>query len=202
MPAGQAAVIARKKQQNRAKKLAAKAAAKEAAIDDWFKKYDKSGTGTMSREEMREVLTAFKRDATHDPNAVVREDLLDQVMNYADVSKDGEIEPQHLLAAIKKYKSLMSETDHLLKLFQKHDSDHSGDLDKAQLLSLLQEAAPPPHRHADESDAEFILERCDVNHTGTITWGELQPAIATWMEIATETPPEKEGGGSSACVLL
>ena len=68
------------------------------------------------------------------------------------------------------------------------------------VLTLLQEAAPPPHKHADESDAEFILERCDTNHSGTITWAELQPAIATWMEIATETPPEK--AGSSACVLL
>ena len=41
MPAGSAAVIARKRQQNRAKKLAAKAEAKNKAIDEWFKKYDK-----------------------------------------------------------------------------------------------------------------------------------------------------------------
>lgn len=41
MPAGSAAVVARKRQQNRAKKLQEKVEAKNAAIDVWFKKYDK-----------------------------------------------------------------------------------------------------------------------------------------------------------------
>ena len=155
----------------------------------------------MSRDEMREVLTAVKRDALKDPSAMVREHILEEVMKYADVSKDGQIERQHLLAAIKKYKCMMTETEHLRRLFEKHDINHSGDLNKEQLLTLLQEAAPPPHKHADESDAEFILERCDANHSGTITWLELKPAIATWIDVAAETEPEK-GGGSSMCVLL
>lgn len=157
----------------------------------------------MSKEEMREVLTAVKRDALKDPTATVKEEILEEVMQYADVSKDGQIERDHLLAAIKKYKCMMSENEHLKALFAKHDVDNSGDLNKEQLLTLLQEIAPPPHKHADASDAEFILERCDVNNSGTITWTELQPAIATWMEVAAETEPEKdEGGGSSMCVLL
>lgn len=41
MPAGQAAIIARKKQQNRAKKLQKKNDEKNAKIDEWFRKYDK-----------------------------------------------------------------------------------------------------------------------------------------------------------------
>ena len=41
MPAGQAAIVARKKQQNRAKKLQKKNDEKNAKIDEWFRKYDK-----------------------------------------------------------------------------------------------------------------------------------------------------------------
>ena len=160
-----------------------------------------SGTGTMSRDEMREVLTAVKRDTLGDQSAVVREEILDEVMKYADVSGDGQIERQHLLAAIKKYKSRMMETAHMDALFAKHDVSNSGDLNKTELLALLREIAPPPHKHADESDADFVLERCDESHSGTITAAELPAAVATWMEVSADIKPESDGG-SSACVLL
>ena len=157
----------------------------------------------MSRDEMHEVLTAVKRDELKDQTAVVDEKLLDEVMKYADVSGDGQIEPRHLLAAIKKYKSLMSDNEHLKVLFEKHDKDKSGDLDKEQLLSLLMDVAPAPHKHASEADADYILTKCDVNNSGSITWMELSPAIATWMEISKDVAPETEDSGkSSACVLL
>lgn len=156
----------------------------------------------MSRDEMREVLTAVKRDVTKDPAALVNDEILEEVMKYADVSGDGQIERQHLLAAIKKYKSRMLESEHMAALFAKHDADKSGDLDRAQLLTLLQEIAPPPHKHADESDADFVLERCDQNHSGSITFAELPAAVATWMDVAKDVKPETDSGGSSACVLL
>lgn len=202
MPAGSAAVIAQQRKKKRAAKLKAKNEAKEAEIADWFKKYDKSQTGTMSRDEMREVLTAVKRDVTKDPAALVNDEILEEVMKYADVSGDGQIERQHLLAAIKKYKSRMLESEHMAALFAKHDADKSGDLDRAQLLTLLQEIAPPPHKHADESDADFVLERCDQNHSGSITFAELPAAVATWMDVAKDVKPETDSGGSLACVLL
>ena len=91
----------------------------------------------MSRDEMRECLTAVKRDALKDPRAVVREEILEEVMQYADVSKDGQIERRHLLAAIKKYKCMMNENEHLKGLFEKHDRDHSGDLNKEQVFRKL-----------------------------------------------------------------
>ena len=155
----------------------------------------------MSKDEMRDVLTAVKRDTLGDPQAVVKESILDEVMAYADVSKDGQIERQHLLAAIKKFKSHMMESENMNALFTKHDVSKTGDLNKEELLALLQEIAPPPHKHADESDAEFVLSRCDVNHSGTITSAELPAAVATWMEVSADVKPETDGG-SSACVLL
>ena len=275
MPAGAAgAVAAKKKQQKRAKKLQAKAKAKEAAIEEWFKKYDKrcaraaekidgphsmllhstslsrgsvvlvcalslrSGTGTMSKDEMRDVLTAVKRDTLNDQSAVVNEAILEEVMAYADVSKDGQIEPRHLLAAIKKYKSRMLENEHMGALMAKHDVSKTGDLNREELLAvrhscsrsvdplgpvpcllpslpclltqrsvdrnrapqLLSEIAPPPHKHADESDVDFLLTQCDKNASGTITHAELPAAVATWMEVSADVKPENEG--SSACVLL
>ena len=152
---------------------------------------------------MRDVLAAVKRDTMNDPAAVVKEEILDEVMKYADVSGDGQIERQHLLAAIKKYKSRMMEHEHMAALFAKHDADKSGDLNREQLLALLQEIAPPPHKHADEADVDFVLERCDVSNSGTITQAELPAAVATWMEVSKDVTPEPAGGEkSSACVLL
>lgn len=215
MVATAAAMAAQKrKKELREKKLIEKAEQREKAIEAWFELYDTSKTGKMSREEMRALLTAVKRDALKEPggsgnrsskeeisaSVAVSEELLDEVFLYADVSQDGQIEKQHLLAAIKKYKCLLLEREGLKELFAKHDRDKSGDLDESQLLTLLQEIAPAPHKHADEGDAQFIMARCDVTRSGTITWAELKPAIATWMEVSADVKPEKEG--SSSCVLL
>ena len=122
----------------------------------------------MSRDEMREVLTAVKRDTLGDQSAVVREEILDEVMKYADVSGDGQIERQHLLAAIKKYKSRMMETAHMDAFFAKHDVSNSGDLNKTELLALLRELhhlrlrrAEPQHipRPQGAVDGALVVDR-------------------------------------------
>ena len=159
-----------------------------------------SGDGKMSRDEMFNVLTSVAKQTTGQAEATVSDDLLESVMKYAANQSDGEVHPEHLLMAIKRYKCMLAENEQLAELFKKHDADASGSMDKGELLGLLREVAPPPHKYADEADAEFILEKCNTNDNDTIEWEELKPAIATWMELAKEVPkPEQK---SSACVLL
>ena len=74
----------KRKRELREMKLAHKAEQREKAIESWFDLYDTSRSGTMSREEMRALLTAVKREALKEKGekskeVVVREELLDEV---------------------------------------------------------------------------------------------------------------------------
>ena len=64
-------VAARRRKQHRLKQ---QAAAENAAITEWLHKYDVSKTGTLKKDEMKNLLTEVKREATKDPNAVVKEE--------------------------------------------------------------------------------------------------------------------------------
>ena len=74
----------------------------------------------MNRDEMRNCLTEVKRNTTGDATAVVDDKLLDEVMAYAAGKADGEVQRQHLLAAIKKYKGMLAENEKLLELFSEY----------------------------------------------------------------------------------
>ena len=203
MPAGQGAIIARKKKQRRREKLEKRARENEAQVDDWMSKYDKSKTSKLSQDEVRALLTDVKRDMLQDPTAEVAPELLEKIMKTFDLSGDGQIERTELVGAVKKYKALLRHQQRLKELFERHDKDMSGVLSPEQLLSLLLElAAEMPHHHASEADVEFVIDRCDKDKTRSINMMELGPAIATWKEAAQTIAPEPDTEKSSACVLL
>ena len=200
--AGRVAAVAaanRKKQQKKLKKLEAKAAQEQAAIEKWFAAYDVNRDGTLSMDEMRKLLTDVKRKVTGDAEAVVSEDLLKQVVDHSK-SSDGAVHGANLLKAIKKYKSLLRETTELRELFVRHDVNESGKLESEQLLALLNEVYAP--EVATEADVEFIFAQCDKNQNGGIDPDELAPAIASWLDIAKDLPPDDGKGGSSMCTVL
>ena len=184
----------------RREKLEAKALEQEKTIEYWFERYDATKTGKMNREELRNLMTAVKREVTSDPAAIVKESNMEKIISWYDLSGDGQIERTELLPAIKKYKSLLKHEVYITELFAKHDADHSGTLPHDQLLTLLNEVAVSMKwRGATEGDAEFVMARCDDDKSGTITLDELGPSIATWKEAAKELPPDQS---SSMCVLL
>lgn len=141
----------------------------EAQLDEWFRLYDKSETGKMNREEVGALLTAIKREDLGEPDAIVDEKLVDQIISKFDVTKDGEIERTELLPAVKKYRALLRHKGKLEELFKRHDTDHSGRLSPEQLLSLLKELAAEKGLYTPtvDGDVAFILSRCDEDHSGT-----------------------------------
>ena len=208
MPARAGAAAGAKARQKKAvarkEKLEAKEAAEAAAIEQFITTYDTDKTGSFDREECRALLTAVVREAMGDPTAEVRDELLDKTMSYADKSGDGQIEREHVMLAVKRYKALIKHDAELHTLFDAHDKDKSGALGRDEVLSLLTDVASTmEHKHVDEADVDFVLERCDDDKSGSVSFDELGPAIATWKECAKDTPPEPEAAAkSSACVVL
>ena len=147
-------------------RLEAKAAAEEEETKKWIEKYDKDGSGSMSREEVELMLNDIKREATGDANAVVAPDILSQVISrYA--GENQTIDREEVLKTVRKYKKYLAkevaDDDELAALFVRHDADKSGALGVDELLKLLRDVAPGPHKHAEEADAEFVLRRCDAD---------------------------------------
>ena len=115
---------------------------------------------------------------------------------------DGQIHADSILKAIKKYKALLKENTQQMELFEKYDVNHSGVLEPEQLMKLLNDVYAP--QVATMGDVEYVLSICDTNQNGAIDPEELAPAIATWLDLAKEIPPEEESSknSSSLCILL
>ena len=115
---------------------------------------------------------------------------------------DGEIHGDSILKAIKKYKALLKETTQQAELFAKYDVNHSGVLEPEELMKLLNDVYAP--QIATMGDVEYVLSICDKNQNDSIDPEELAPAIATWLELAKEVPPEQETSASSSslCIVL
>lgn len=208
---------ARQKERERMRRLEEKERANEQKVELWFNKYDATNTGKFNKDEMRSLLTEVKREALSDPSAVVREELLDKIVTRYDLSGDGQIERAQLLIAVKKYRALLLHEERLQNLFLEHDVDQSGVLKPEELLPLLKRVAREDkvankHRYSQalqqvitnvsEADVEFILARCDKDGSGSVSFEELGPALATWKEASKDIEHKEGKPQSSACALL
>ena len=70
-------------------------------------------------------------------------------------------------------------------IFRQFDTNGSGVLEKDQLLALMKRYEPNV-KNIQDSDVEFVLQKCDVSQTGTILPSEVLPAIALWKELAKQ----------------
>lgn len=129
----------------------------------------------------------------------VSPEMIDKIFQKYDTDKSGEIDKGEIPLVLKKYRAYLQKEKDYLELFIKHDKSQDGKLQLEELMPLLAEIAPPPYKHADEADAEFVLAKADTDGSGAIEMNELRLAIALWLEIAPSVPPAK---GSSACVIL
>ena len=127
-------------------------------MDEWFRLYDKSETGKMNREEVGALLTAIKREDLGEPDAIVDEKLVDQIISKFDVTKDGEIERTELLPAVKKYRALLRHKGKLEALFQRHDTDLDEMSERAHHLAKC--ILVRPHAAYSFADAGKALLHC------------------------------------------
>ena len=154
----------------------------------------------MDREEMRTVLDAAIKQASPESQVAIPEALLDDIMKYGDVHEAGTVRREHVLASVKKYKSLVKTHKMVRDLLSRHDSDKDGSISPQELLPLLKEVAPPPHKHADMADVEFVMESADKDKSGTLEMHELEAAVGMWLEMVPLVAPEPKA--SSACSIL
>ena len=175
---------------------------KEALVNTWFAKYDKSKTGAFEREEMRQLLTATKRQITGDSAAEVKEELLDKVMARYGTTEVGRADPgvtsEHALMAVKRYKYWMKEDQQLQEVFASADTDGTGVLTPDQLKVFLRRVANEKEMFevkVTQCDVDFVMERCDLTGEGSINQEEAGPAVALWLEIVPE-PAGCCGSGS------
>ena len=154
---------------------------------------------------MRNLLTEVQQKELKNPDAVVTDETLDAVMSAMDKDGDGEVLREHVLPAIKKYKSMLNESQELSEMFKRHDKDADGNLDQAQVLSMLQEVGRVEKLTfvPDEEDASWVLNNCDKNQSGGITLGELKPAISSWLSFEKDPSNARQRDSSSSmCTLL
>ena len=108
---------------------------------------------------------------------------------------------QEKAAAKNAQASYKSHESKLLDVFRRHDRDGNGMLDKSEMLTLLNEVAPP----AEEDDVDFVFE--ELRKAGKVRDGDdkisfeaMGPACALWIDCAkdldrdgadlvVETPP-------------
>ena len=105
MPAGQAAIQARKKRQKRREKLEKVTLENEVQVEAWMAKYDVSKTGKLSLEEASKLLSDVKRDMSL--ALPIQPDLLSRILRSFDLNGDKNIERTEVMAAVKKYKALL-----------------------------------------------------------------------------------------------
>lgn len=220
MPVRAAAALVSREQvrdRNRRARLEERAAEEAAQLSRWFSTYDTSKDGAFDREEMRGVLTEAKRSTLGDASAVVRDEVLDNIMNRYDANGNGQLDRSEVLAAVKKYMGFIKHEGKMEAILRTFDADKSGTLNADELLPVLQRVAADEqvkgkHKYTDggrghavsdgvgEADVAFILARCDGNKSGDISVEELGPALAEWKEAAKGIKPEK--APSTACVVL
>jgi len=198
-----------KKSRRRKDQLARKAQEDEAHVDALFLKCGgQLSQNSLDREGVRALLSEVKREMTQDPAAEVKEELLDRIM----VPFDGKPVAHHqLLPAVKRYRAMLQHDLNnalaLQQLFDKHDSGRKSSageraLTPEQLLALLKEMAQKEGVAApSEVDVEFVIERCDADHSGTISINELEPAVLTWYESAKGSPAGAGALPAKKCVI-
>jgi Ca2+-binding EF-hand superfamily protein len=180
-------------------------------VDSWLCSFDASHDGTLHRCEMRSLLQHLRREATGDAAAEVPEKLLDLIMRKYDVNGDGRIGRTEVRGAVERFGALLTHfsklDEQMHQLFDRHDTDCTGSLPPSQLLTLLTELSRDRAYTPSAADVAFVLALCDKDHSGTITFDELGPVIATWKEAAAKVPPAMEvtvverRAGGCACTL-
>ena len=171
-----------------------------AQVVSWMSEFDKNKSRNLNRAEIKALLEA----KCGVEGASVPPEVLDWVMDEDAIEREGDGEPavprERVLSALKKYTSFLSQKQYVRDLFVRHDLDKTGKLDGQELVKLLREVAPPPHKHADLGDALYVISKCDKDGDGRISHSELAVAISTWIDVSRDTEPPKKK--SSFCALL
>ena len=158
-----------------------------AEVDEWFRKFDTNGDHKLQRDELCELLTWLH------PSRPPTDANLDLIIEKATAIEtysmkiagdpNGSLSWHDVRPAVLQYNDYVKDQQYIDTVFERYDTDHSGELDASELLHLLQRIAPA-HLQVDESDVEYILQHFDSNSDSVIDRNELLPLLAKWSHIA------------------
>ena len=165
-----------------------------AEIEVWFNQFDENGDGRLQRDELRALLTWLH------PSRPPTEQNLDFLIRKATAiesssltipgNKDGDVSWHDVRPCVLDYGDYCKDQSYIDSVFQRFDSDLSGELDAEELLQLLRSIAPE-EISVDMTDVEYVLQQFDLNSDGVIDRDELLPMLAKWAHIAFEKVEEQ-----------
>jgi len=188
-------VNAQRRQQKLTSKREAKTLELQGKLDGWFKEFDLNQDGELDRNELRQLLLVLHPE--HPPD----DKLLDMLIERATAvesyslqlkgSKDGSVSRMAAEKTIQRFDAYIRQKETLDDIFMKHDKDESGNLDRVEVLSMMNEIIGKTrgfmHIVATEGDVEYLMASCDEDgDTDTVSRGELLPALALWKELAQQ----------------
>lgn len=151
-------------------------------VAEYMKTYDKSKTGTLSKEEVRALATDLcNRGAPLvGPGGLILTDAdVEFIMRAGGENTSEELKAEDLPAALAVMIAVREDAANFHSLFLKHDRDASGLLPPDQLATLLSEVndgiAPTP------SELQYILNQCEPRgKDAPIPESQLKCAVACW----------------------
>uniref|UniRef100_A0A804ISI5 non-specific serine/threonine protein kinase n=3 Tax=Musa acuminata TaxID=4641 RepID=A0A804ISI5_MUSAM len=161
------AVLTRMKQfraMNKLKKLALKVIATNLSEEDLkglqhtFNNIDTDKSGTITLEELKTGLRRLGSKLT--------EDEIKQLMDAADVDKNGTIDYLEFITATM-HRHKLEKEEHLLKAFEYFDKDHSGYITRDELKHAMSQ-----YGMGDEATINEVLDDVDTDKDGRISYEE------------------------------
>eukprot|EP00283_Hemiselmis_rufescens_P009640 CAMPEP_0173431860 /NCGR_PEP_ID=MMETSP1357-20121228/9861_1 /TAXON_ID=77926 /ORGANISM="Hemiselmis rufescens, Strain PCC563" /LENGTH=233 /DNA_ID=CAMNT_0014396385 /DNA_START=203 /DNA_END=901 /DNA_ORIENTATION=+ len=189
-----AIIFAKNRECARRKELLERQKDHERLVADVLKSWDKSHTGTLSYDELKEWLTSMNQGlAPSDAEckwvmriAIDKTPGMDMVQ---DLTK-AFVKQMYFGRAAQSYLAYQETCHEINAVFKKFDTDSSGSLDREQLkevLTALNDGGAP----ADE-ELDYVLKRADVIGSGTITKPELAMAISLWYTLEEQHNMERQ----------
>ena len=177
-------VIKRSTQAAKRKEIVRVREAKQAFVQETLQKWDASGTGTLSFDELKKWLS------DNSPGGEATDEETMWIASIANLQRLGDrasaakasILPQDFIQAYSAWISYKECKDDIETMFAKYDTDSSGSLDKAQLTKLLTDLNDGVEPSPEEVD--WVMAEADQIGSGTITKPELQKATSLWYSYA------------------
>uniref|UniRef100_A0A7N0UCV6 non-specific serine/threonine protein kinase n=1 Tax=Kalanchoe fedtschenkoi TaxID=63787 RepID=A0A7N0UCV6_KALFE len=150
---------------NKFKQLILKVVAENLSVDDIaglkavFANMDSEMRGSITYEELKSGFAQL--------GYPVSEAEVQSLMKAADVSRDGTIDYNELIAATIQRQKLDSD-EHLYKAFQRLDVDNSGFITRDEL-----EAALKKYKMGEEASVREMINEADTDNDGKINYNEL-----------------------------
>mmetsp|Transcript_26138 Transcript_26138/g.85950 ORF Transcript_26138/g.85950 Transcript_26138/m.85950 type:complete len:524 (-) Transcript_26138:520-2091(-) len=157
--------------------------------------WNKSGTGSLSYDELRQWLSSISKGRD------VSDHEVKWVMSMAAASKKQDytllsLEPEYFTTAAEAWLSYNESRDVIDEVFEKHDVDKDGSLNRDQLKTLLMELND--NIMPTDEEVKWVLDHADVIGDGVIDKPELMKAISLWyVHIASDEAGDEQRATSA-----